>query len=112
MNAFEGKGQLNAQGIVDLSPAEVRALPPGTRLVDVREKDEYVGDLGHIAGTELVPLATVESRATAWDREAPVVVLCRSGGRSARAASLLRALGFRNVGNMLGGMLAYRASGY
>jgi sulfur dioxygenase len=82
----------------------VAANPVGARLVDVREADEYVGPLGHIEGAELVPLGRVGQVARAWDRAQPVVLVCRSGGRSGKAALELEALGFEKVGSMRGGM--------
>lgn len=97
---------------IDVTPLDVYAGPPGgPRLVDVREAHELDGELGHIRGVEHVPLATVAQAAAAWDREAEIVVICRSGGRSARAAEQLAALGFRRVFNMAGGMLAWNAAG-
>ena len=80
------------------------------RLIDVREPHEYVGELGHIAGAALVPLATVAAAATAWDRDADIILICRSGARSGRAAEALVTAGFRRVMNMAGGMLAYNAA--
>ncbi len=95
-------------GYADVSVSEVAALEPGkARLVDVREPQEFTGELGHVAGAELVPLATVVAAAAAWDKARPLVVICRSGGRSARAAGQLAAMGFRAVHNMSGGMLAW-----
>ena len=92
-----------------------REIPPGAvahkletvRLVDVREPSEFTGNLGHILGAELVPLATVGDAARAWDRKQPVLLICRSGGRSAGASRILRELGFETVYNMTGGMLAW-----
>lgn len=82
----------------------VGAHPEAAHLVDVREPDELVGPLGHIEGVELVPLAALSQVASAWDKEKPVILVCRSGGRSAKAALNLRALGFRRVASMRGGM--------
>ncbi len=73
-------------------------------VVDVREPEEYVGELGHIQGSELVPLAHVERAASAWDPAQPVVVICKSGGRSGLAARRLEDLGFTRVASAAGGM--------
>ena len=78
-------------------------------LVDVREPDEFTGPMGHIEGAKLVPLDTVEHAARQWDRDAPLVTVCRSGGRSGRAALILEAMGFRRVASMAGGMLDWHA---
>jgi len=93
-----------AGGVSELT-AEWLAAHAGTvRLVDVREPAEFIGPLGHVAGAELVPLATVEESAARWDRAQPLVVVCRSGGRSAKAALALEALGFTRVASLRGGM--------
>ena len=81
------------------------------RCVDVREPDEYVGPLGHVEGAELVPLGTVMGAAPNWDRQQSLLLICRSGGRSGRAAAALAGLGFARVYNMTGGMLAWDAAG-
>ncbi len=95
----------------------VRAVNPvavsrfeGVHLVDVREPHELNGELGRIAGVDCVPLATVEAAAARWDKNADIVLICRSGSRSSRAAEALVRLGFRRVLNMTGGMLAYAAA--
>lgn len=82
-------------------------------VLDVREPEEYVGELGHIQGAILVPLDALEMRlpklAGYLGRE--IVVVCRAGARSATAASILRHAGFPQVANLHGGMLAWaRAS--
>jgi rhodanese-related sulfurtransferase len=88
---------------------EVHRRLGAVRLVDVREPHEYVGELGHIRTAELVPLATVGAAADAWDRTQPLVLICRSGARSARAALELIAKGFTQPINMAGGMMAWNA---
>ena len=100
------------RAFTNVTPYQVHAAPrAGRRLIDVREAHELAGDLGHIAGVEHVPLATVADAARAWDRDADLLVICRSGGRSARAAEILLSLGFRRVENLAGGMLAWNAAG-
>jgi rhodanese-related sulfurtransferase len=88
------------------------AAPP--LLLDVREPEEFVGDLGHIPGSLLVPMDALERRlpklAGYIDRN--VVVICRAGARSASAAAMLERAGFKQVDNLAGGMLAWVAAGY
>jgi glyoxylase-like metal-dependent hydrolase (beta-lactamase superfamily II)/rhodanese-related sulfurtransferase len=76
-------------------------------LVDVREPQEFTGDLGHVPGARLVPLASLLDAAADWDREAEIVLVCRSGGRSAHAATTLAKQGFRHLYNLRGGMVAW-----
>jgi len=75
------------------------------RIIDVREPEEWSGELGHIEGAELVPLATLGKAAADWSRAEPVAVVCRSGGRSGTGALLLESMGFMRVASMAGGML-------
>lgn len=90
--------------VPELTVEWVAANPASGRLVDVREADELTGPLGHIAGVEHVPLASVEAKAAAWSKDEPLILVCRSGGRSGKAALSLAAAGFRKVASMRGGM--------
>jgi rhodanese-related sulfurtransferase len=74
----------------------------------VREGHEFRGDLGHVPGAQLVPLSHVSQAARSWNRDDDIVVVCRSGGRSAHAAAELARLGSR-ASNMVGGMLRWNA---
>lgn len=78
-------------------------------LVDVREPEEFNGSLGHIAGAKLLPLGFLIERKLEMAKDQPVVVVCRSGARSAQATVLLRNAGFARVANLAGGMLRWRA---
>jgi rhodanese-related sulfurtransferase len=96
---------------VDVEPKRVAQMIGNVHVVDVREQDELQGELGHILGVELVPLATIATVAASWEKERDIVLVCRSGGRSGRAAAALASMGFRRVMNMAGGMLAWNAAG-
>ena len=111
---FPSFAQLNQ--VLQLSPAQVReriasGSPP--LLLDVREDDEFNGELGHIAGSVLVPLRELSGRADEFGaaRQADVVAICRSGVRSSTAAAVLTGLGFEHVYNMRGGMLDWVDAG-
>ena len=54
----------------------------------------------------------LESVVADWDREAPIVLYCRSGGRSDRAAMLLERAGFRHCASMKGGVLKWAELGF
>jgi sulfur-carrier protein adenylyltransferase/sulfurtransferase len=95
--------------IATLTPREVAAkLKRGDAfdLIDVRELAEW--EAGHVAGAELVPLGTLAGALDGRDRSREVVVMCHSGGRSARAARQLLDAGFERVANMAGGMVRWR----
>lgn len=81
------------------------------QLLDVRTQDEF--NEGHIAGAVLVDVndsTFLEKAMTVLDPQRQVAVYCRSGRRSARAASQLAAQGFR-VTNMAGGVIAWQDAG-
>jgi len=82
-------------------------------LLDVREPEEFVGELGHIEGALLVPMDELGRRLPKLVGyvEHDVVVVCRSGARSASATAMLQRAGFSRVANLHGGMLGWaRAS--
>jgi len=101
---------VSAGDIPEVPPEWVASRVGQVRVVDVREPDEWSGPLGHIAGAELVPLSKVADVATRWDPGEPVVLLCRSGGRSGKAALGLIERGFAKVASMKGGMTRWNAS--
>ncbi len=80
------------------------AVAPNGQLIDVREPDEVAG--GTLPGAVNIPLGDLPTRVGELDRGRRVVVLCRSGGRSTKAAEYLTASGFGDVVNLAGGMLA------
>jgi adenylyltransferase/sulfurtransferase len=72
-------------------------------LVDVREPNEY--QINRIPGTVLIPLGEIERRLAELSPDDEVVVHCKMGGRSAKAADILRSKGFPRVLNLKGGIL-------
>jgi glyoxylase-like metal-dependent hydrolase (beta-lactamase superfamily II)/rhodanese-related sulfurtransferase len=98
---------VSAAGVPELEPSWVAANTAHLSLIDVREPDEFHGPLGHVPGAELMPLATLAARAPSLPRELPMVMICRSGGRSGKAALQLAALGFARVVSLRGGMLEW-----
>jgi rhodanese-related sulfurtransferase len=79
------------------------------QIVDVREQDEWVA--GHMSGAIHIPLGHLASRTRELDPARPVVLVCRSGNRSASATDLLLRSGFRDVKNLVGGMIAWVRAG-
>ena len=69
----------------------------------MREPNEY--QINRIAGSMLIPLGDVPKRYRELNPEAEIVVQCKSGSRSARAADFLRSVGFKRVLNLKGGIL-------
>jgi molybdopterin/thiamine biosynthesis adenylyltransferase/rhodanese-related sulfurtransferase/molybdopterin converting factor small subunit len=73
------------------------------KIVDVREPNEY--QINRIPGSELIPLGDVPKRYTELNKNDEIVVHCKMGGRSAKAADFLRSVGFTRVLNLRGGIL-------
>jgi len=76
-------------------------------VLDVRDDAEFAG--GHIASARHIPLLKLKKHVSELEkfRDKPVVVICRSGARSATGCRVLRNAGFGEVYNFKGGMLAW-----
>jgi glyoxylase-like metal-dependent hydrolase (beta-lactamase superfamily II) len=98
-------------GIDEIDPEWVAEHRRELQVVDVRDPHEYTGELGHIAGAKLIPLGRLAAEAEALDKGVPVVAVCRSGGRSAQAVTILTRAGFGKVANLAGGMLEWHMRG-
>jgi rhodanese-related sulfurtransferase len=85
-----------------------RRRAAGAYVVDVRNPDEYVA--GHVPGAVLLPLPELGER---WEEvpEGDVLVICRSGARSAAAVRALNGAG-RTTTNIAGGTLAWIEAGH
>lgn len=80
-----------------------------SRLIDVREYPEFAE--GHIEGSELVPLGTLDKASEDWDRSAPLTLVCRSGRRAEDARQALAGKGFTAIHVLDGGVQAWTNSG-
>ncbi|MGA2273246.1 MAG: molybdopterin-synthase adenylyltransferase MoeB [Bryobacteraceae bacterium] len=74
-------------------------------LIDVREPHEY--KIASIPGARLIPLGEFAKHTAEFDKNADIVIHCKSGARSARACGILRQAGFTHVRNVVGGILAW-----
>lgn len=98
----------NVESKLEIEPTEVKAkIDRGDKftLIDVREPHEW--QIGHINYAKLIPLGEVGKRLGELNVDDEIVVHCKSGVRSGKAADLLRQSGFKNVLNMKGGILAW-----
>jgi rhodanese-related sulfurtransferase len=99
----------SAMPLPEITVAELATrLDGGAVLFDVRNPDEY--DEAHVPGARLVPLPEVADRLDEFPTDTEVLVICRSGARSATASEFLRANGVDAV-NVAGGTLAWIAEG-
>lgn len=78
----------------DLQAAR-KLVEAGATLLDVRTPEEFAS--GHVAGAVNIPVQVLDARRHELNPAHPVVVYCRSGGRSASAATVLRRAGFQHV---------------
>lgn len=81
-------------------------------VLDVRNEDEFDGELGHLAGAQLIPLGELRARVHDVPTDKPIVVVCQTGKRSALATQVLAHAGVTRVANLAGGMLAWRDLGF
>lgn len=94
-----------SNGVADLLPKELAdriARGDDFDLIDVREPHEW--EIAHLDKARLIPLATVGSAIDSLDPSREVVVMCKGGARSAKAAKQLHDAGFRKVWNLTGGI--------
>ncbi|MCA9839495.1 MAG: rhodanese-like domain-containing protein [Trueperaceae bacterium] len=92
---------------IDIYETQKR-MAEGSLLIDVREQNEY--DELHIPGSILLPLSELQERYSELPKDKPLIMQCRSGGRSGRATEFLLANGYEDVVNMAGGILAWSAA--
>jgi molybdopterin/thiamine biosynthesis adenylyltransferase/rhodanese-related sulfurtransferase len=97
-------------GVPEMTVTELKErLDRGERIeiLDVREPYEWqIGNLEPF-GAKLIPLGQLRERANELDPDAEIVLVCRTGNRSRRAAEHLQAVGFQRVWNLAGGMCSW-----
>lgn len=92
---------------VDVAEAR-RRLDAGARLLDVREPDEW--EAGHAPEATWIPMGDVDARQAELPADQPMLVVCRSGARSARVTTALVGAGY-DATNLAGGMQSWDAAG-
>ncbi len=92
-------------GVFDIAPQEVLENKAELTVLDVREPDEFTGELGHIPGATLVPLGELEEKWPNLPKEKTIIFICRSGRRSAMASQFAHQNDFKEAYNMAGGMI-------
>jgi sulfur dioxygenase len=99
-------------GVWEIDPHGLEEHAGAVQILDVREPAEFTGPLGQIGGAVLIPLSELAERSAELSSERPVVAVCRAGGRSAQATVILQKAGFKDIANLTGGMLRWRAEGH
>ncbi len=104
-------GALSSGMPAEISVAEAyEVYPDGAFFLDVREVVEW--DAGHVPDTINIPLSELESRVSELPEDQDIVVICRSGNRSAEGRDILLDADFKNVTSMAGGMREWKEAGY
>ena len=80
------------------------------QFIDVREIDEY--EEAHIPGTTLIPLSEFQARVSEINKDTPVVLVCRSGVRSAQAAMFMASMGYGELYNLVDGTMGWMIKGF
>ncbi len=103
-------------GSIQALPAEVSVADAlalreaGAFVLDVRQPEEWAA--GHVPDATLIPLGELASRVNEVPKDRQVVVVCRSGNRSAQGRDILLGAGHPSVTSMAGGMNDWAAAGY
>jgi rhodanese-related sulfurtransferase len=82
----------------------------GAFVLDVRQPEEWVDH--HIPGSTLIPLGELGARLAEVPEDQEILVVCRSGNRSAEGRDILLRAGFEQVTSMAGGLTQWRSAGY
>jgi sulfur dioxygenase len=104
--------QYSYAGMPELPAAWVAEHREQLTILDVRSSEEFEGPDGRVAGSLLIPLPELESRASSIPSDRPVVVVCHSGSRSALATQQLLKAGHGQVANLRGGLSRWSDEGY
>lgn len=103
-----------ADGQETLNPKEFKAklALSELQLVDIRTPAEY--DLGYIEGADNIDFYNTEfvANISKLDKEKPLAIYCKSGGRTKDAMKQLAKVGFKNIYALAGGLLAWEKTGY
>jgi rhodanese-related sulfurtransferase len=94
---------------VSVDEARARLDGEGAVVLDVREADEW--NAGHVDGSTWIPMGDLSSRQDEIPEGMHLVVVCHSGGRSARVVQALVAAGY-DASNLVGGLDAWAQAGH
>lgn len=82
----------------------------GAFILDVRQPEEW--NEFHVPDSTLMPLSELASRVDELPKDQEIVIVCRSGNRSAQGRDILLNAGFTQVTSMAGGLTQWKAAGY
>ena len=97
-----------AEAMSAFETVDVNEIPADAAILDVREDDEWA--LGRAAGAQHIPLGQLPDRLEELDPDTDYYLICRTGGRSARAAEFMTGRGYSAI-NVAGGSGAWLEAG-
>lgn len=105
------KSQTESVTLANSVVFEQKMHDEGVQLIDVRTADEF--NSGHLAKAQNIDIKSkdFEQKIATLDKTKPVMVYCKAGGRSARAAEKLKELGFTKIVDLEGGITDWKAEG-
>ena len=104
-------GEFNGQRINDIDVLQAKESLEEYRVIDVRRADEFNDELGHVERAKLMTIDDeFKSKLSSLNKNSKYLFVCRSGGRSSRAAREALEFGFINIFNLKGGMLAWNGA--
>jgi rhodanese-related sulfurtransferase len=98
------KSQTEGVQVLDVAKYEQKMAAPEVQLIDVRTPDEF--NDGHIENAVNINFMSddFDTNVAGLNKDKPILVYCKSGGRSAKAAARLKELGFTTISDLEGGI--------
>jgi rhodanese-related sulfurtransferase len=95
--------------VLDVAKYEKKITEPNIQLIDVRTSEEF--SEGHIENAVNIDVTAndFDAKVASLDKEKPVMVYCKSGGRSAKASARLKELGFKTITDLEGGITNWKS---
>lgn len=105
------KSQTEGVTLVDVPTFDQKLTTKGVQLVDVRTPEEFAE--GHLPNAVNINIndEDFKTKIATLDKSKPVLVYCKSGGRSGRACGVINELGFTNIIDLDGGITEWKAKG-
>lgn len=105
------KKQVEGVQVVDIVKFENKMKEQNVQLIDVRTPEEF--QEGHLENAQNMNVmgADFDAQVANLDKTKPVLVYCKSGGRSSKASEQLKALGFTNITDLEGGFTNWSGAG-
>lgn len=98
------KNQSEGVQVLDVAKYEQKMTQPDVQLIDVRTPEEFAE--GHLENAINMDINgdNFDASVASLDKEKPVMVYCKAGGRSAKAAAKLKEMGFKSISDLDGGI--------